>query len=54
MTYYVWVDKNHPEINLVYAINRENIDLEKVVVEVGEGEDIVQAVKVVLGMSQQT
>lgn len=51
MKYYVWVDKLHPQTNLVYSMTTENIELERVEVEVEEGEDIVQAVKNILGIN---
>lgn len=51
MKLYAFVDKRHPELNLVIMTTIDpNLELEKIEVEVEDGEDVVKAVKEALGL----
>jgi len=49
MKLYVFVDKRYPEINLVVATSPDiDLELEKIEVDVEDGQDVIAAVKAVI------
>jgi hypothetical protein len=51
MKLYAFVDARHPDLNLVVITTTDaGLELEKVEVEVEDGENVVQAVKDKLGL----
>lgn len=51
MTKYVFVDTRYPTLNLVRVVSDDpDLELEKVEIEVEDGDDIVAAVKAKLGL----
>lgn len=45
-TVYAWVNTKHPEDDLVYATSLDStLELEKIEVQVEEGQSVIQAVK---------
>ena len=50
----IWYDKNKPAIDLVYATtHKTDVELEKVVLDIYEGEDIIKAVHQHLGIDYE-
>ncbi len=46
MIVYAWVNTKHPEDDLVYATSLDStLELEKIEVQVEEGQSVIQAVK---------